>query len=257
MELLVVIAVIAILAALLLPALSKAKARAMETKCAANLRAWGQAFYLYAPDYNGYLPHTDDEGRNDPPFTYDAKHPEHECGYVDVLPPYMGQRPWRDYPDGQKPTGGIWQCPLARPLPDSAYNASFKPSSQGYHSYVMNSYLEQDFLYGLPFGASLQPSFLKLEKCTCLSKTILMFEQTLDPSQGYGQAGGFDTAGRYTAEDARARWANATPTSAPGWQAMSSTSTATLAGGMTCGTEHSPTPEFPSEETLTWFPYYY
>jgi prepilin-type N-terminal cleavage/methylation domain-containing protein/prepilin-type processing-associated H-X9-DG protein len=203
-ELLVVIAVIAILAALLLPALSKAKARAMEVNCAANLRSWGQAFYLYAADNNGYLPHTDDEGRDDPPFTYDPKHPEREYCYVDMLPPYMGAPPWRDYLDGQKPTGGIWQCPLARPLPDSAYNASFKPSSQGYHSYVMNSYLEQDFLYGLPFGASLQPAFLKLERCASTSKTILMFEQTLDPSQGYGQAGGFDTAGCYTAEDARA-----------------------------------------------------
>ena len=203
-ELLVVIAVIASLAALLLPALSKAKAKALEVKCASNLRNWGQAFYLYAPDNNGSLPHTDDEGRNEPPFTNDPKHPEHESCYTDVLPPYLGDRAWRDYPLGQKPTGGIWQCPLAKPLPDSAYNASFKPSSQGYHSYVMNSYLEHDFLFGLPFGASLQPPFLKFEKCSCLPKTILMFEQTLDPSQGYGQAGGFDTAGRYTAEDPRA-----------------------------------------------------
>ena len=203
-ELLVVISVIGILAGLLLPALSKARARAMEVKCASNLRAWGQAFYLYASDYNGYLPHTDDEGRNAPPFTYNANHPEHESCYVDVLPPYLGQRPWRDYPDGQKPTSGVWQCPLARPLPDSAYNSSFKPSKQGYHSYVMNSYVEHDFLYGLPYGVSLQPSFLKLESCASTSKTILMFEQTLDPSQGYGQAGGFGTAGCYTAEDARA-----------------------------------------------------
>jgi len=176
----------------------------MGANCAANLRSWGQAFYLYAPDYNGYLPHTDDEGRNDPPFTYDPNHPERECCYVDVLPPYMGQCRWRDYPDGQKPTGGFWQCPLAKPLPDSAYSTSFKPSNQGYHSYVMNSYLEQDFLYGLPFGISLQPSFLKLERCASTSKTILMLEQTLDPSQGYGQAGRFDIAGCYTAEDARA-----------------------------------------------------
>ena len=204
MELLVVIALIAILAALLLPALAKAKSRACETQCAANLRSWGQSFYLYSSDHNSYLPHTDDEGRNTPPFTADPKHPEHECGYVDVLPPYMGLPAWRDCTNGQKPAGGIWQCPVAKPLPDTAYNAAFKPSSQGYHSYVMNSYLEHDFLYGLPFGVSPQPSFLKFEKCACPSKTILMFEQTLDPSRGYGQAGGFDTAGRYTAEDPRA-----------------------------------------------------
>jgi len=121
--------------------------------------------------------------------------------------------------------------PLAKPLPDSAYNASFKPSNQGYHSYVMNSYLEQDFLYGLPYGVGLQPSFLKLDKCSCLPKTILMFEQTLDPSQGYGQAGGFDIAGRYKPPRTRARWANGTNTTAAPWPATSSTSTRTLAGG--------------------------
>ena len=248
-ELLVVIAVIAILAGLLLPALSKARARAMEAKCAANLRSWGQAFYLYAADYNGYLPHTDDEGRNDPPFTYDANHPEHECCYIDVLPPYMGQRPWRDYPDGQKPTGGVWQCPLARPLPDSAYSASFKPSSQGYHSYVMNSYLEQDFLYGLPFGDSLQPSFLKLERCACHVEDNPHVRANARSEPGL-RPGGRVRHGRLLHRRRCPRaWANGTDATAAGWQAMSSTSTGTLTGGMTCGTEHSRTPEFPSEET--------
>ncbi len=256
MELLVVIGVIAILAALLLPALSKAKARAMEVKCASNLRNWGQAFYLYAPDNNSYLPHTDDEGRNNPPFTYDARHPERESCYIDMLPPYMGERSWRDYPNGQKPTGGVWQCPLARALLDSAYSASFKPSSQGYHSYVMNSYLEQDFLYGLPFGASLQPGFLKLERCASTAKTILMFEQTLDPSQGYGQAGRFVTAGCYTAEDARAEGER------------HRRSLGGLGGNVLYLDGHIGwrddlwdrtliNPRIPKRGDLTWFPYYY
>lgn len=255
-ELLVVIAVIAMLAALLLPALSRAKGRALETKCAANLRAWGQAFHLYAADNNSYLPHADDEGRNSPPFSYDPKHPEHESCYTDVLPPCMGERPWRDHPEGQKPAGGIWQCPSARPLPDSAYNTSFKPSSQGYHSYAMNSYLEHDFPYGLPFGASPQPPFLKLEKCSCLSKTILMFEQTLEPSQGYGRAGGLDTAGCYTAEDPRAL-GERHPRERAG-----------LAGNVLCLDGHVGwrdnlwdttlrNPRIPKRGDLTWFPYDY
>ncbi len=254
-ELLVVIAVIGILAGLLLPALTKARARAMEVKCAANLRSWGQAFYLYASDYNGYLPHADDEGRNSPPFTYDARHPEHECCYVDVLPPYMGQRPWRNYANGQKPTGGVWQCPLARPLPDSAYSASFKPSSQGYHSYVMNSYLEQDFLFGLPYGGSLQPSFLKLEFCASTSKTILMFEQTLDPSQGYGQAGGFNIAGCYTAEDARALGERHRHMGGLGSNVLYLDGHVDWRNDLWNRTLVNP--RIPTRGDLTWFPYYY
>jgi prepilin-type N-terminal cleavage/methylation domain-containing protein/prepilin-type processing-associated H-X9-DG protein len=55
-ELLVVIAIIAILAALLVPALSSAKARAVTTHCLSNMKQFGLTFHLYAGDNNDLVP---------------------------------------------------------------------------------------------------------------------------------------------------------------------------------------------------------
>ena len=63
-ELLVVIAIIAILAAMLLPALSSARASAQSARCQGNLKTLAMAELMYAADSNNYL-----TGRNDAPGT--------------------------------------------------------------------------------------------------------------------------------------------------------------------------------------------
>ena len=55
-ELLVVVAIIAVLMAILLPALSLAREKARQAKCLVNMRNLGQAFHQYTVGYDEWMP---------------------------------------------------------------------------------------------------------------------------------------------------------------------------------------------------------
>jgi prepilin-type N-terminal cleavage/methylation domain-containing protein len=55
LELLVVIAIIAVLAAMLLPALSKAKGKALSTQCSSNLKTCGLGIFFYVENNDEFL----------------------------------------------------------------------------------------------------------------------------------------------------------------------------------------------------------
>jgi len=166
-ELLVVIAIIATLAAMLLPALAKAKQTAHNAACLSNLRQWGLAQTLYLDDNRNIFPlpkiatatpGSPGYSENAPGWSNFAEF--HNAGQGDTawfnaLPPYVGGKPlWEiagnptNFVNGRK----IFDCPaVTQPM-------EFTDPNRVVFNYGMNpkgnTGLDASIVYGVNFKST-------------------------------------------------------------------------------------------------------
>jgi prepilin-type N-terminal cleavage/methylation domain-containing protein/prepilin-type processing-associated H-X9-DG protein len=195
-ELLVVIAIIAILAAMLLPALAKAKQKALQVNCVSNLRQWGLAIQMYANDNNEGIPR---DGM-DSAGTYSGGDSKQANAWFNLLPGYVGEKPLSfytanpavshsdtqnnlnlvPYPGG---VGKIYSCPGARLVGnDFTILNGTGAGADGFFSFVMNIDLKRQSPAYANANSYPYPQMPKLTSIMRPVDTVFLFDAVFSPS---------------------------------------------------------------------------
>ena len=206
-ELLIVIAIIAILASILFPVFAQAREKARQTSCASNLREMGTAFLLYIQDFDEVLPSPG--GNGDADTAWDNVDGQ---GRSTTLDPYLKNR--------GRSAAQVWVCPdLERAAPNIAvgnyyYFLNF-PRSYGMNQYLRGAGITTNGIRigdpddynparlprGYQFLNKLLPGITQAAIAEPSSTDLLyegIPEQTADKFNGYvGRCGDWTTTGGY------------------------------------------------------------
>ena len=196
-ELIVVLATLALLAVTLIPALAGTKPNNLSFQCLNNLRQWGDAFRTMASDNNDMPPRdgTDQAGQYaaDSLVTTGPGSPRDPYAWFNVVPPAMGEQPLsyyynlpganaqKKFPFPGNGQGKIWHCPAAKAAPGDVFQAG---GAYGFFSYVMNIDLKlnSSVANGIIGNSAVYPNMPKIGALRNPSATVLFTDAVFSPT---------------------------------------------------------------------------
>lgn len=136
-ELLIVVAIIALLASMLLPALSAARERARTANCSGNLRSIALANNMYCDANGDYYPDLYSDGIS----AYYKDAGNNEIYWPEMLLPFIGGDGHSDFKSYNQNSSNIFNCPSHDVLPFEGAGAPCRANDGRYVSYGFNEML--------------------------------------------------------------------------------------------------------------------